>query len=113
MAFRPSMIGRGPVAAVLVQAGADPKQALKDGKTALSFAAQQRAPDMAALLLASGAAVDQADNEGATPLLIASQPGRFPSGCCLLHCWLALSRRGCLPGPFYCQFSHGCRHGDE
>lgn len=56
------------LAKILLEHGADPNLADRDGATALHFAAQSHQPELTQLLLDKGAQVDPKDAQGATPL---------------------------------------------
>ncbi len=61
--------------AVMLDHGATPNAAVKDGQTALIAAADGRQPEALRLLLARGALPGLCDNQGRTPLMCAAAAG--------------------------------------
>ena len=61
---------------LLVEAGADKNQAMKDGATPLRIASQKGHAEVVRLLIEAGADKNQAMTDGATPLFILCQNGR-------------------------------------
>lgn len=69
---------------LLLEAGADPRQAARDGMTPLHAAAEGGSVACIEALLAAGAVIEAADAAGRTPLAGAAA-GRSPHPRCVLH----------------------------
>ena len=69
----------------LLEAGADVDGAMRNGWTALHFAARSGDPESVTVLLAAGASPDAVDHEGNTPLAVALAEGSSAAAVPLLR----------------------------
>lgn len=77
----------------MIDAGADPDAALKDGRTAMHYAITESTPETIALLLKTMKNPDQPDEKGVSPLFLAAEHGSTSLLQVLLYERVDLMRR--------------------
>jgi ankyrin repeat protein len=104
---RPQAAAFGRCVQLLLEAGADPGQAARDGMTPLHAGSEGGSVACVEALLAAGAALEAADAAGRTPLAGAAA-GRSPHPRCVLH---LLARGAEVASPELVGLSGGVKAG--